>query len=78
MSQPRQTTFDVQGMTCGSCVRHVRDAVTALDGVVDVDVLLRAGTVVVHHDAGRAPSDRVAAALDDAGYPARPRRVDGV
>jgi copper chaperone len=68
------TTLDVQGMTCGSCVRHVSHAVRALDGVADVDVKLREGIVTVRHDAGQVPVTSLIEALRQAGYESQERR----
>lgn len=64
---PNTATFTVTGMTCGGCVRRVRDAIESLDGVTDVDVQLSEGLVTVSSD---APVDSVAvhAAVADAGY----------
>jgi copper chaperone len=39
-----QQTFDLQGVRCGGCVNTVRDTLSALDGVRDVDVTLQAGS----------------------------------
>ena len=64
-------TFTVTGMTCGGCVRRVRDAVNDLDGVVDVDVELASGTVTVTSDRPVYPS-AVEAAVTDAGYEVTP------
>ena len=75
MSTQRDTILTVEGMTCGSCVRHVTEALKELDGVGKVDVRLRDGIVVVRHDAGEAPVDRLIDALRDAGYESRPREV---
>lgn len=61
------STFKVSGMTCGSCVRHVREALTPLAGVEAVEVDLAAGLVSV---TGAADATRIIAALDEAGYPA--------
>ena len=55
MYQELQTTLAVEGMTCGSCIRHINKALGELDGVRIVDVKLREGKVVVHHDATSAP-----------------------
>ncbi len=60
MSQARTTVFDVAGMTCGSCVRHITNAVGGLAGVLRVDVSLKDGTVCVVHDAEKAPSEGIA------------------
>lgn len=71
MNNAQHTTLTVHGMTCGSCVRHVGDALRALDGVVTVDVKLRDGLAVIEHDPGRASVDAMITALDAAGYQAR-------
>lgn len=60
--------LQVQGMTCGSCVRHVTQALTPVAGVDDVEVDLSTGLVQVK---GNADSTALIAALDDAGYPAQ-------
>ena len=61
------TTFGVSGMTCGHCVRSVKTAIGELDGVTDVSVEFKSGTVQV---TSTAPLDAeaVAAAVDEAGY----------
>jgi copper chaperone len=64
-----KTTLRVEGMSCPSCVSHVRDAL-AIEGVTAVDVRLREGTVVVAHD-DRVAGHRLVAELADAGYEAR-------
>ncbi|MFZ5477857.1 MAG: heavy-metal-associated domain-containing protein [Myxococcota bacterium] len=70
MESDNETLLDVQGMTCGSCVRHVRSALLVLDGVEAVDVKLTEGRVRVRHDADDAPVARLVEALAEAGYPA--------
>lgn len=73
MSTEHSTILEVEGMTCGNCVRHVNEALTELEGVGRVDVRLADKIVVVEHDAARAPLATLIHALDEAGYPARPR-----
>ena len=60
-------TYIVTGMTCGHCVAAVTEEIGALDGVADVRVDLASGEVVV---ASTMPleRERVAAAVDEAGY----------
>lgn len=70
-SQNRETTLEVSGMTCRSCVGHVHAALRELDGVCEVDVRLREGQVVVRHDENAVPSERLLEALAEAGYPSR-------
>lgn len=72
------TTLDVEGMTCMSCIRHVNDALRDLDGVDKVEVKLREGTVIVRHDAAQAPITTLIEALRDAGYESKERTAPAV
>lgn len=68
MNAQHETTLDVSGMSCHSCVRHVNAALRELDGVDDVDVRLRDGKVLVRHDQQEATVNHLIAALREAGY----------
>lgn len=61
--------LNVQGMTCGSCVKHVNAALSQLAGVSSVDVDLSNGRVRV---TGSADTEAMISALDSAGYCAQP------
>ncbi|MPY95804.1 MAG: cation-transporting ATPase [Acidimicrobiia bacterium] len=67
MSSTDTTTVTVIGMTCEHCVRSVREELTKLDGVADVDVDLASGQVTLHTSAPVEP-DAVRAAVEEAGY----------
>ena len=58
--------YSVSGMTCHHCVLSVREEVSAIPGVTDVDVDLASGSLTVTgsdlHD------EAVTAAVADAGY----------
>ena len=60
-------TYTVSGMTCGHCVSSVTEELTALDGVVEVDVDLPAGAVTVT-SAAPLQIDAVRDAVTEAGY----------
>lgn len=62
--------LEVQGMSCGSCVNHVTQALKLINGVDDVAVDLQSGHVSVSgtFDAG---AERLISALAAAGYPAK-------
>ncbi|MDF1484919.1 heavy metal-associated domain-containing protein [Ramlibacter sp. H39-3-26] len=62
--------LEVQDMSCGSCVKHVTQALKPLPGVSGVDVDLHAGRVRVHGDLAQG-SDALVSALEAAGYPAQ-------
>ncbi|CAN2532280.1 Copper-transporting+P-type+ATPase [Methylocapsa aurea] len=63
------TTFDVQEMSCGKCVKHVTEAVQKAEPQAQVKIDLATGKVEV------SPSpkdpDGLAKIITDAGYPAR-------
>lgn len=60
-------TITVIGMTCEHCVRAVREALTKLGGVTDVDVDLASGQVTLHTSAPVEPH-AVRGAVEAAGY----------
>ncbi len=65
-----KTILTVEGMSCSSCVAHVKQALT-IEGVATVDVRLAEGAVAVEHEAGIS-AGRLIAALEQAGYEATP------
>lgn len=62
--------LEVQGMSCGSCINHVTQALKPIPGVVDVSVDLPSGHVRVSGSLDSGP-ERLVSALNDAGYPAK-------
>ena len=62
--------LEVQGMSCGGCVKSVTAALTSLAGVSTVDVDLQAGHVTVNGDLPQGGGPLVLA-LTAAGYPAK-------
>jgi copper chaperone len=75
MNNQKDTVLAVEGMTCGSCIRHVTHALKELEGVDAVEVKLREGLVFVKHDAAEAPVDQLIDALREAGYDSQPKPV---
>jgi copper chaperone len=63
--------FDVEGMTCGHCVRAITRAIHTLDPDARVDVDLAQGVVTVE---GQALADAVADAIAREGYTVRDQR----
>lgn len=60
------TNYTVTGMTCGHCVNHVTEEVSAIDGVQTVDVQLEGGTMAVTSDA-EIDFDKITEAVAEAG-----------
>jgi copper chaperone len=63
------STYAVDGLTCGHCVRAVTDELAGLDGVNDVHVDLNAGGISTVTISSTVPlgEETVSAALDEAG-----------
>ena len=60
----------VDKMTCGSCVKHVTQTLTGIDGVQKVDVSLEKGTATVTYDKNKKVDESMlVAAVVKAGYP---------
>jgi len=66
-------TFDIEGMTCASCVRRVEKALAKVDGVQEVSVNLATERATVQVDPGRVEPDALVKAVVAAGYQATPR-----
>lgn len=62
--------LEVQGMSCGSCINHVTQALKPIPGITDVAVDLASGHVRVT-GARDVDPQRLVSALGDAGYPAK-------
>jgi copper chaperone len=60
-------TFRVEGMTCDHCVAAVREEVSRVGGVAEVDVDLATGRLTIIAD-DAIDTDEVRAAVRSAGY----------
>lgn len=60
--------FNVEGMMCAHCVKHVTDAISNLQGVTSVDVSLQENSATV---TGNVTAQQVIAAVTNAGYSAK-------
>jgi heavy metal translocating P-type ATPase len=69
MENDKSLTFDVQEMSCASCVGRVEKALEAVPGVQGAHVNLALETATITVD-DTFKADDAAAALDNAGYPA--------
>ena len=61
------STYVVEGMTCGHCVRAVSEEVADLPGVIDLDVELSSGKLTID-SVGPLALDAVREAVEEAGY----------
>ena len=75
MTQQQTVTLDIQGMTCASCVRRVERALAKVPGVEQANVNFASETALVTAEPTVAV-DQLIAAVEKAGYAARPARRD--
>ncbi|CAN5126204.1 copper chaperone CopZ [soil metagenome] len=68
MGMNTETTLNVRGMTCNSCVRHLGAALRAIEGVTSVDVKLAEGVACVIYDPEAATKGELRTAIVEAGY----------
>ncbi|MCF8587362.1 heavy-metal-associated domain-containing protein [Gordonia liuliyuniae] len=64
------TTITVDGMTCGHCAASVREEISEITGVTNVDVDVASGRVDITSDAA-LDATAVGAAVAEAGYTVR-------
>jgi copper chaperone len=64
----QKVTLNVQGMSCGHCVKAVEGSVGALSGVSSVKVDLKAAKVDVEFNDQEVTLDKIKETIDDQGY----------
>ncbi len=63
-----KVTFSVQGMACGGCSGSVRQALLALEGVIEAEVSHVDARANVTFDPARVTASRIVSAIQAAGY----------
>ncbi len=63
------TSYTVTGMSCGHCENAVREEVSQIPGVTDIDVSAQTGDLSITSEQ-RIDDAAVLAAVDEAGYTA--------
>jgi copper chaperone CopZ len=62
--------YQIEKMTCGSCIGNIEEALSRIDGIGDVDVNLTRSRGRVVYDPSAVDSQVIAEAITAAGYPA--------
>ncbi len=70
--------FDVSGMSCALCKRHVENAVRALAGVSSAEVNLLQNRLVVQYNPSQLTHSEIISAVEKAGYGARVQTQNAV
>lgn len=74
-NRTQESTLDISGMTCASCVRRVEKALEKAHGVTQASVNFATHQATIHHGPDTDKSDLVAA-VERAGYEAKPVMED--
>ena len=69
--------FNITGMTCSACSNRVTKAVSALNGIDDVNVNLLKNSMTVSFDENAVSASDITTAVSKAGYGASPQRKSG-
>ena len=64
-------TLNIDGMTCGGCVKSVTKVLNDLDGVRSATVSLENKNAQVEFDEGKIQMAQLVEAVEDAGYDVR-------
>ena len=61
-------TLNIQGMTCGGCVKSVTNSLNQVAGVQSVDVSLDYNNATISFDDSQAQQSTLKEAIEDAGF----------
>lgn len=64
------TTLNINGMTCGGCVKSVTNALNQVTGVQQADVSLEQNNAVINFDDSQTNKTALKQAIEDAGFEA--------
>jgi len=62
-----KTILNIEGMSCENCVKHVKEALENLEGVISADVNLKNKNASIEHGE-EVSSDVLKEAIIEAGY----------
>ena len=61
-------TLNIEGMTCGGCVKSVTNSLNQVAGVQSVDVSLDHNSATISFDDSQAQQSALKEAIEDAGF----------
>lgn len=64
----QHVTINIDGMTCGGCVKSVTNALTQVSGVHQADVSLENHNATIRFDDSQTNSEALKQAIIEAGY----------
>jgi mercuric transport protein len=70
---PKQATYEVKNMTCGTCALAIERALKRAGGVSKIDFDGKAATVIVQFDPAQTSAASIQKTITEAGFPAKLR-----
>lgn len=64
----KNVTIKIKGMGCRNCVKAVTEELTALDGVIKVDVSLEKACAEVEYDEAKVSTDKMLEVIKELEY----------
>lgn len=61
-------TLNIEGMTCGGCVKSVTNALNQVTGVQSADVSLANNNATINFDDSQTDVQQLTEAIEDAGF----------
>ena len=71
LAEPQKMVLDIPGMNCSLCPPTVKKALQRVPGFIDADMNLDTKRAVVRYESEKTSPERLAAAVTNAGYPAK-------
>ena len=63
-----KSQFQLETLSCPSCLQKIENAVTSLDGVDSVRVMFNASRVRVEHDEEKTTKEKIKQSIEKLGY----------
>jgi len=63
-----KAVLNIEGLSCGHCVKAVTEAISVLTGVSDVLVDLKDGTATFNYDPAKTPLEIIKTAITEEGF----------
>ena len=73
LAKPKQSecVIDIDGMTCGSCVRNIENNISSKKGIKSIKVFLENKNGIVQYDSSLTTSKVIAEMIEDMGFEAK-------
>lgn len=60
--------LSIFGMTCNSCVKSIKENISQLTGVINIDIILTENAAYVIYDTAKITSDKIVSGIEEMGF----------